>query len=208
LTQIDFYVKDLSTPASLRSDRGWPISIGTSGRFGAEQLAEFSGINTIEANPILCTNLREKFKNSAFNIEVLERALGEGDKFVRFYVSSDFPSVSSLYRSHVDLFNANLVSTEVYGYSIDSVAEEGKIKNIDLVKIDIEGGELNALKGALNSMSNGLIKRFIIEVHEDVISRRTIIKFLSKYGYQSRVVINTSGLVKPYIYSKYSKTIT
>jgi hypothetical protein len=49
LTQIDFCVKDLLTPASLRSDREWPISIGTSGRFGAEQLAEFSGINTIAA---------------------------------------------------------------------------------------------------------------------------------------------------------------
>ena len=44
LTQIDFCVKDLSTPASLRSDKGWPVSIGTSGRFEAEQLAEFSGI--------------------------------------------------------------------------------------------------------------------------------------------------------------------
>ncbi|MGQ9777686.1 MAG: ATP-binding protein, partial [Thermodesulfobacteriota bacterium] len=45
LTQIDFYVNNLLTPASLRSDRGWPISIGTSGRFGAEQPADFSGIS-------------------------------------------------------------------------------------------------------------------------------------------------------------------
>jgi hypothetical protein len=52
LTQIDFYVKDLSTPASLRSDKGWPISIGTSGRFGAELLAEFSGIGTIKASDV------------------------------------------------------------------------------------------------------------------------------------------------------------
>jgi len=40
LTQIDFCVKDLSTPASLRSDRAvadfnrnkWPLWIGTTGR--------------------------------------------------------------------------------------------------------------------------------------------------------------------------------
>jgi len=45
LTQSDFYVKNLSTPASLRSDRGWPVSIGTSGRFRSEQPAGFSGIS-------------------------------------------------------------------------------------------------------------------------------------------------------------------
>jgi len=40
-------LKKLSTPASLRSDRGWPVSIGTSGRFGSEQPAGFSGIGIL-----------------------------------------------------------------------------------------------------------------------------------------------------------------
>jgi DNA replication protein DnaC len=44
LTEIVFCVKDLSTPALLRSDKGWLVSVGTSGRFGAEQLPEFSGM--------------------------------------------------------------------------------------------------------------------------------------------------------------------
>jgi len=49
LTQSDFYVKNLSTPASLRSGRGWPVSIGTSGRVGTEQPADFSGIGNEKA---------------------------------------------------------------------------------------------------------------------------------------------------------------
>jgi FkbM family methyltransferase len=49
--------------------------------------------------------------------------------------------------------------------TLDDFCEKKKIKSIDLVKIDIEGSELNALKGFKKNISN--VKFFIIEHHYD-----------------------------------------
>jgi FkbM family methyltransferase len=49
-------------------------------------------------------------------------------------------------------------------HSIDFIVEKLRLKRVDLIKIDIEGEEYNALKGATKT-----IKRFkpkiIIEIH-------------------------------------------
>lgn len=63
------------------------------------------------------------------------------------------------------LSNYNYQKNVIDLITLDEFCEKMKIKSIDLVKIDIEGSELNALKGFKRNISK--VKFFIIEHHYD-----------------------------------------
>ncbi len=160
-------------------------------------------ILAVEPNPNMCSLLWEKFGNMLYsNVKVIKAALGKDDKAVILYLPRDFSSVSSVFENHVQRFAQGYDVIATKCYSIDELVEKEKITNLDLVKLDIEGAELNALLGATNAMGRNLIKRFIIEVHEDIVSIREITKLLSKYHYKIKVVTNTSAIIRRYIYAK------
>ena len=48
--------------------------------------------------------------------------------------------------------------------TIDYIISKNNINDVIIMKIDIEGGELNALKGAINSLMANIIKNIIIEI--------------------------------------------
>jgi FkbM family methyltransferase len=55
--------------------------------------------------------------------------------------------------------NDNIIST-----TIDEIIKINNIVDIIIMKIDIEGGELNALKGTTNTLKTNIIKNIIIEI--------------------------------------------
>jgi len=81
--------------------------------------------------------------------------------------------------------------------------EKYGIRQLDIIKLDIEGAEFKALLGANKSLRDGVIKRLIIEVHEDVVSLKQVKNLLSEYPYGLHVVINTSARLRKYLYAKY-----
>jgi FkbM family methyltransferase len=206
----DFY--DASTSFFYFDDyiprKGWSIiDAGAYQGFYTEicsKLVKEKGqVFSIEPNPSLCKALREKFMQSGYlNIKVIESALGNREGKIILYISNNFASVSSLEENHVHRFDAEYKSVEVNLSQIDTLVEEQRICQLDLVKIDVEGAELMALQGAKKSMSQQLIKRFIIEVHSDVVSPKDIKRFLSNYAYDTNIIINTSGYTRYYIYAK------
>ena len=54
--------------------------------------------------------------------------------------------------------------TGVVSTSIDTLIYENKINHVLIMKIDIEGGELNALKGAINTLNSNVVENIIIEI--------------------------------------------
>jgi hypothetical protein len=76
---------------------------------------------------------------------------------------------------------------------------------VDLAKIDVEGYEMNVLRGAKKVLEEGLIKRFIIEVHKDQVSTEDIVNFLSTYGYKVDTVVGFDS-VKDIVYMRLATT--
>jgi len=169
------------------------------------QLVENGGeIISIEPNPSSSKELRKKFiSHKTSNIKVIEVALGDQNGPVTFYSSKDYSSTSSMDEAHVVKFNSNFKSTQVQQYTIDTLMEKYGIRQLDIIKLDIEGAEFKALLGANKSLRDGVIKRLIIEVHEDVVSLKQVKNLLSEYPYGLHVVINTSARLRKYLYAKY-----
>ncbi|MEK6917439.1 MAG: FkbM family methyltransferase [Nanoarchaeota archaeon] len=57
-----------------------------------------------------------------------------------------------------------------------------KNKEIDLIKIDVDGSEFNILKGGINLFSKKRIKNVIIEINDNCY--KEVIQFFKKYGYK------------------------
>jgi FkbM family methyltransferase len=54
--------------------------------------------------------------------------------------------------------------TEIECISLDSYLQQNNIDSVDVLKLDLQGGEVDALKGAANSLASGKIKCILIEV--------------------------------------------
>jgi 23S rRNA U2552 (ribose-2'-O)-methylase RlmE/FtsJ len=65
--------------------------------------------------------------------------------------------------------------------TIDKIIEKIDLKELELIKIDIEGAEYNALKGAINTLKK-FKPKVVVEIHSPLLRKR-IIKFLQKFNY-------------------------
>jgi len=79
------------------------------------------------------------------------------------------------------------VLTDVHGYTdvqkvkiqvitLDSFCEQNDIRQIDFLKIDTEGNELNVLRGSTNSLRNGIIKSIQFEFNEMNVYSRVFLR--------------------------------
>ncbi|CAD7769651.1 Methyltransferase FkbM domain protein [Candidatus Methanoperedenaceae archaeon GB50] len=82
--------------------------------------------------------------------------------------------------------------------SVESVSPDSIVEDADVVKIDVEGGELEVLRGMKNLLAKGKVK-IICEVHTTLLSSlgystQEITKLLNQYGYNI-YLINEEGLI-------------
>ncbi len=76
--------------------------------------------------------------------------------------------------------------------SIDQIIDWtiGSRRTIDLIKIDVEGYELNVLKGAQQALARGQVRLLVVEITESFLqrcgdSKAKLYKFLASLGYES-----------------------
>lgn len=67
-------------------------------------------------------------------------------------------------------------------YSLADYMEEKNIDRVDLLKLDIEGSELDALEGLGARISD--VDVIVGEVHESIIDEQTFYDFLSRHGFK------------------------
>lgn len=102
------------------------------------------------------------------------------------------PDTTSKYlkfKSRVLLTSAENLYTQipVTVTKLDLIASELGIDNIDICKIDVEGHELEVLRGATNTLKNHVIRYLQIEIHFDdqySASSESVEDFLAHYGYK------------------------
>jgi len=99
--------------------------------------------------------------------------------------------------------------------TVDRFCEEHKINHIDFMKIDVEGGEFNVIKGAHQMIREGLVENIQFEYGGTYppakLTLQRVVRYLRQYGYEifkvaPDSVIPVNGLVEDYGYANYLAT--
>jgi len=117
--------------------------------------------------------------NKLKNIEILKLAVSNQVGRTNFYDNGDASSVVP---------QRGIKKFEVSTTTIDIFLEQKRMKKIDLINMDCEGGELLVLKGAKETLRRNKIKIFC-EIHHDFLNRlhqsvQDIVKYLKGINFK------------------------
>ena len=145
----------------------------------AEIVGEKGSVVAIEPDPANYAALKRNIEmNKTRNVIVVNVAAWHCDTKLRFFFFR-----SSLGRRVK--FDFGLGSTEIEERALDDVLREIGVDRVDWVKINVEGAELETLKGLENTLKNSHPK-VIVEVEHDNVEG--VATFLSKTGYVMREI--------------------
>jgi len=105
-------------------------------------------------------NRKKELSNVIFN----NLGLGENNSEVRLYYNSEGSGLASLTKRRLDHFNIDFEKSEVVKIiSLDFYCKQNNITHIDLLKIDVEGHELDVLRGASEMLKRNAIDAISFE---------------------------------------------
>jgi FkbM family methyltransferase len=116
--------------------------------------------------------------NFCRNVQVIECALGEENGHADLYAVPSNSVLNSLRAPDTDF---EISTTQVAVRKLDDILSETKVKFVDFVKLDVEGGELGVLKGAQGLLTHTPRPVILCEVLE----QRT-----RPWGYPGRLIID------------------
>ncbi len=149
-------------------------------------------IYSFEPFPESISILESTFKNDA-KWEVIPKAVGSEKGSRTFYVNehsatnSLFPRASSE-RRYYPKFAGPKSTIEVEVIDLDSLIQELGLTDIDLLKLDVQGGELDAFRGATNNLERQTFSLIYCEImfvphYEGAPFFHEIWSYLSGFGY-------------------------
>ncbi|MCP8321998.1 MAG: FkbM family methyltransferase [archaeon] len=157
---------------------------------------------------LLLTNIA---LNTATNIKPLRTGLHDKEDCLNLYITSLAPGASTILEQHAryvkKIGHSTVGVVKIPVTTLDKlIFEILKLESVDLLKMDVEGAELAILHGARQTLSKGIVKKWVIEVHTDVNQVEDITKLLKHHGYKiSRIfneLWNRTSARKAIVYAK------
>jgi len=194
--------------------KGWIVlDVGAyAGLFSmrASRLVGDSGrIVAFEPNPLTYYWLKRNIAlNKLSNVEALPIALGSYDGVTELYaVLKGNIGASSIFGEHLvksDKTIKSFIVVEVPIRRLDSIVGKLRLSHVDLMKIDVEGAELDVLRGSKRFIERGGVERFVVEVHTDVVNERDVRDFLVRHSFKIEKSVRF-GNVKKILYARLAK---
>ncbi len=173
-------------------DLGAFIGLYTLKHYRAERIFAF------EPHPISYTLLRSNIRlNELENVKLFNYALWSQSGYMPFYEGEFLVGSSSVIPEwpkslHMKKFMVKTIS-------FDQLIDQRTIPAyIDVAKVDIEGAEVEFVKGGEKSLSRGCINRMVMEVHKTVVNLKSFYNKLKELGF--RVKYKISGYDTDIIY--------
>ncbi len=134
--------------------------------------------------------------NSRKNIVLENLAIAEMNTQIDIFYNrkaANLGMASSYLNEYSDSHEANAVSIDLY-------LKKHPLTSIELIKIDIEGGEYSALVGMKDTLIN-YTPKLLLEIDEDILSftpysERDILDYLENLGYKKHFIDDNGDLTK------------
>lgn len=132
------------------------------------------------------------FNDVYINNIILSNSNGIGE----LYYSEKSTETASTVKNFQNTFNSKI---EVQKTSLDSYVSINKLQKLDLIKIDVEGGELEVVEGANECISRfkpDIILELLYTKHDLHLERQLkLIKILKEYGYKFYLIKEKNNLM-------------
>jgi FkbM family methyltransferase len=128
--------------------------------------------------------------------------LGRQETSMTLYSDSDGSGIASLYRRRLDHFGLTFDKSETVSIdTLDAYCRRKGVKEIDLLKLDVEGHELDVLAGARESFERGRINMVTFEFGGCNIDSRSFLQdffyFFKQYDSFDLFRITPTGYLAP-----------
>ncbi|MFN4006815.1 MAG: FkbM family methyltransferase [Chitinophagaceae bacterium] len=127
--------------------------------------------------------------NSIGNVRAYNCAIGDFQGEINLSVSKIHTGINRIGKHKLDNTKDSVPQVVIPIFQLDMLLDYLNNSKIDLMKIDIEGAEFHALKGATQLLKNGVIKKIVIEITP---------KFLREFGVIKEDIYNFLKLYKYY----------
>lgn len=123
--------------------------------------------------------------NGIKNAEIHRKAIGAENEMGKFFIANKSNLSSFIKRDDMDMYkNGKIVDVEII--KLDDYLKD---KEVDFIRMDVEGYEKEILKGLEITMQTKHPKHFFIEIHSDLLhkknsSAKEILDYLNKFGYE------------------------
>jgi FkbM family methyltransferase len=157
-------------------------------------------IYCFEPQPDLCRGLENRLRDDP-KISVYACAVGATEGTADFYLNAKratssllAPDVTHLSPSYVPMLR-NEETCPVTVVTVDSFAASENLRHIDLLKMDIQGGEYEALHGASELLANSAIdliysEAFFVPVYANQPLFGDLVSYLAKWNYRLHLIYN------------------
>jgi FkbM family methyltransferase len=139
---------------------------------GGRIVGEKGKVLSIEPQNRLINVIKENINiNKLSNVDVVNVACSDGTKVksIIYLCPSTVTGSSSMVRKYIIPRKQEVICN-----TLDNIALKYKIKNIDLIKIDVEGYEYEVLLGAKNLLKTKSITNLLIDFHKSILDTRSI----------------------------------
>ena len=77
----------------------------------------------------------------------------------------------------------------------------GRLERVDLLKLDVEGVELEILENSRGILNPNRVKRLIVEVHENIVKPSEVSQILEELGYEVVEYVAEDSLLQVFVYA-------
>ena len=195
----------LTQPGGLAVDVG--ANIGYMSSILAKRVGSSGSVYAFEAHPEIFKELKHNVKrweqdNKINNISIQNLAVSDKSGFLKLGVPEAFNQnrgISSIVTDSDEIANKSSVLT-VQACTLDEFLAN---KNVGVLKIDVEGHEIQVLKGAENLLKTGRIRDCVFEEHNSYPTAVT--NYFESMGYQ--VFRIAKGFKKPILLNPTSQDL-
>ena len=158
--------------------------IGRYSMMAAKRIGNLGRIIAIEAHPETFELLKKNMAlNRFYNVTTITPVVSSQKGKVKLYLAG--------HESGFTIYNTIMINRakptekflEVEANTLDNILNENNVQRVNWIKIDVEGAELEVLKGAVNTLSSNKDLTLLIEVHGDA-NYRPILEIFEEYKFQ------------------------